>query len=349
MRFVRSSFRPLDAASAFAPLGAPWWVAGGWALDLFAGGVASRDHEDLDVAIFRADERAARAALPRFEFFPGLGAGVIGERAVGADESPAVEVPALWARERASAEWVFEFLLCERAGDDWVFGRDPRVRRPVWSIGRATPGGVPFLAPEIVLLHKAKRARDVDALDLRATLPRLSRAERRWLRDALDVALPGHAWAREVGSFEGVARPIAAWETRRLRQRVLRPAERAQDIVLPGDDAPESAHFGAFVGLDVVATASVVHQPESEPDFGRWRLRGVATDSHVRGRGLAVELVRACWAHAREQGADVVWWNTTRDVVPWYEKLGATSHFEFPSPTRGTYVRMSIRVGAAPA
>jgi len=302
---VRSTLRPEDAPKVFAHVSVPWWVAGGWALDLFAGRVL-RPHEDLDVAVFREDEQ-------------------------------------LWARERGAAEWSFELLLNERDGDDWVFRRDARVRRPAWALDDVTAEGIPFLPPEVVFLFKAKRDEPRDRDDLRATLPRMGAARRRWLRDALDVAHPGHAWASEIGAFPGVARPVAAWETRRLRARILRPGERAQDVVLPGDDAPESAHFGAFVDGAIVGTATLVHQPESEPAFGRWRLRGVATDPSVRGRGFGIELVRACWAHAKAQGADVVWWNTTRDVVPWYEKLGATRHFEFPSPTRGVYVRMSIQ------
>jgi len=41
----------------------PWAVAGGWALDLFLGR-QTREHADLDVAIWRADQHKLRESLP---------------------------------------------------------------------------------------------------------------------------------------------------------------------------------------------------------------------------------------------------------------------------------------------
>jgi hypothetical protein len=45
---------PAEVLLWFSPLSVPWWIAGGWALDLFLGQV-SRSHADIDVGIFRAD------------------------------------------------------------------------------------------------------------------------------------------------------------------------------------------------------------------------------------------------------------------------------------------------------
>lgn len=41
---------------------APWWIAGGHAIDLFVGRKL-RDHEDLDVGVPRRDQLAVRAHL----------------------------------------------------------------------------------------------------------------------------------------------------------------------------------------------------------------------------------------------------------------------------------------------
>ncbi len=46
--------RQLQEHAWFASLTVPWWIAGGWALDLFAGD-QSRPHKDLDVGILRND------------------------------------------------------------------------------------------------------------------------------------------------------------------------------------------------------------------------------------------------------------------------------------------------------
>ncbi len=42
-------------------------------------------------------------------------------------------------------------------------------------------GGIPCLAPEAVLLFKAKHRRDKDEADFARALPKLDAAQRRWL------------------------------------------------------------------------------------------------------------------------------------------------------------------------
>ena len=44
---------PAAVADLLAGLGEPWWIVGGWAIVAFTG--RSRQHEDIDVAFFKAD------------------------------------------------------------------------------------------------------------------------------------------------------------------------------------------------------------------------------------------------------------------------------------------------------
>src|SRR5829696_129284 len=46
------AWRPERAAALFAGVQAPWYVAAGWALDLFLG-EERREHEDLEIAVPR--------------------------------------------------------------------------------------------------------------------------------------------------------------------------------------------------------------------------------------------------------------------------------------------------------
>src|SRR5215813_9718555 len=55
-------WHPYEVARFFFSLAAPWWVAGGWALDLFLG-APTRAHEDIGVQILRQDQEAVRALL----------------------------------------------------------------------------------------------------------------------------------------------------------------------------------------------------------------------------------------------------------------------------------------------
>jgi hypothetical protein len=56
----------LGVATAFSSFSAPWWIAGGWAIDLYLGCV-SRTHHDIDVLILRRDQVLLHAALGGFE------------------------------------------------------------------------------------------------------------------------------------------------------------------------------------------------------------------------------------------------------------------------------------------
>jgi hypothetical protein len=51
-----------DLARLLAGASFPWWVAGGWAIDLFVGH-QTRPHDDLDVLVLRRDQLAVQHAL----------------------------------------------------------------------------------------------------------------------------------------------------------------------------------------------------------------------------------------------------------------------------------------------
>ena len=55
-------WQPKEVARFFSTLTVPWWIAGGWALDLFLG-VQTREHEDIDVLFLRRDQHEIRAQL----------------------------------------------------------------------------------------------------------------------------------------------------------------------------------------------------------------------------------------------------------------------------------------------
>ena len=87
-------------------------------------------------------------------------------------------------------------------GDDWLFRRDDRVRRPVTTLfGRASRPGLPVLAPEVQLLYKSGSFRQKDIDDFFSALPHLAVDECNWLLDALRATRPGHDWiGRLMGS-----------------------------------------------------------------------------------------------------------------------------------------------------
>jgi hypothetical protein len=47
--------RPPEAAAIFSKMPCPWWIAGGYAIEL-AIGWPLRDHDDIDVMVLRQDQ-----------------------------------------------------------------------------------------------------------------------------------------------------------------------------------------------------------------------------------------------------------------------------------------------------
>jgi len=179
---------PIVMARRLEGVDMPWCVAGGWALDLFAGR-QTREHGDLEIAV-PGDRFADIARLfPDCEFHvPG------GGQVVPLSDEAMREHHQTWARERATSAWRFDVFREPHDGDTWICRRDARIRRPYAEIIERDRDGIPYLAPEVVLLFKAKAARDKDHADLRGVLHLLDAGRRSWLADALEVVHPGHPW-----------------------------------------------------------------------------------------------------------------------------------------------------------
>lgn len=167
---------------------APWFLCGGWAADAWLG-QQTRDHGDVDIAVFHHDQRAI------FEHLPGW-ALVAHDPNVPDDttqqwdgrrlDSPAhIHVPVQASSLATStalkhSAFEFEFLLVERTE-----GRPIRSRRP-WNL--------PTLSPEVVLFHKANGTRPQDEEDFALLLPILTEEQRGWLLESIAVAHPTHPW-----------------------------------------------------------------------------------------------------------------------------------------------------------
>ena len=101
------ALEPAAAPHIMSAVDAPWWIAGGWAIDLFVG-TQTRAHKDLDLGVRRADAARIIAALPAWEFFE-VKDGVLSRLALGTE--PRAVVNSLWGRRVGEAHWEFELLL----------------------------------------------------------------------------------------------------------------------------------------------------------------------------------------------------------------------------------------------
>jgi hypothetical protein len=197
---------PQEVAQFFAPLTVPWWIAGGWAIDLFLGR-QTREHEDIDVQILRRDQQVIRALFgawdvqaalppPRDEAWP--------FRSWDLDEPLDAEIHDVWCRPEPTQPWALQLMIADTQDDSWLFRRMLAIRRPIDRIGCVSGEGIPYLTPEIQLLYKAKGLRPKDEADFARVLPALDQDRRQWLRNALTEAHPHHPWLERLTVGSGV-------------------------------------------------------------------------------------------------------------------------------------------------
>jgi hypothetical protein len=180
---------PREASKLLGAVRVPWWVAGGWALDLFLG-AQSRPHKDLDIGILRRDAPEVVEAMQGWEFAEAKD----GELSTLSHRQPRPEVNCLWGRPRGTSPWVIELLLDEAEGDTWMFRRKRDIRRPLKQAIRRDGEGIPYLAPEIQLLYKANRLKPEDDADFWQVALRLDGQARAWLDSALASMDRYHPW-----------------------------------------------------------------------------------------------------------------------------------------------------------
>jgi hypothetical protein len=184
-----SCWTPSQVARHLAGINAPWCVAGGWALDLFRG-TRTREHADIEIAIPAAAFSEIR------DRFPGYAFDAVSSGRIWAEASPEVLAAThqTWLRDPATGSYLLDVFREPHDGQTWICRRDATIRLPYSQIIDRTPGGIPYLAPELVLLFKAKHARPKDQADFDGTIPHLTPAQRRTLAELLARVHPEHPW-----------------------------------------------------------------------------------------------------------------------------------------------------------
>jgi hypothetical protein len=187
----------------------PWLLCGGWAADAWLGR-QTRDHFDVDIAVFHRDQSAI------FEHFPGWA--LVGHDPNVPDETTEpwngrhLDLPAhIHFPERGSplatsattrhSAFEFEILLNEAADHHWILNRDLDIAASMEQAIRVSPWGLPTAAPEVVMFFKAggnhsavRTFRRRDEADFFALLPTLTEEQLSWLRDSLGRMRPAHPW-----------------------------------------------------------------------------------------------------------------------------------------------------------
>ena len=188
------AWRPEAAAERLARVEAPWYVAAGWAIDLFVGR-ERRDHEDLEIGVPADRFAEVAAALPELDFH-------VVTRGTAEPTAAAGElmktVHQTWGLDRPANVWRIDVFREPSSAGEWICRRDASIRLSFEELIEYTPDGIPYERPEAALLFKAKHARPKDEADLAAVLPRLSIERRRLLAEWISLVHPGHFWLPDL-------------------------------------------------------------------------------------------------------------------------------------------------------
>ena len=193
------SYAPIEAATTgMRAFPRPWWVAGGWAIDLFLDAV-TRPHADIEIGIVRADQRLLHAYLRGWTLskpaLVGRTNAIVAWLAEDWLDFPAHQV---FAEQAGAPPAAIDFFLDDIADGMWRYRPNPAIVRPATDLVMRSARGIPIIAPEIQLAYKARLLRPKDAHDFACTLPKLSVAQRRWLAQTIRTLNPACPWLADL-------------------------------------------------------------------------------------------------------------------------------------------------------
>ncbi len=200
MRTDISNWMPLTVSEineVFSDIPLWWCIAGGWALDLHLC-KQTREHSDIDVIITRDEQLIAYQYLKRDWM---LYKAEDGKLDLWEDGEYLNSTNDIWVSKSSETPWAFQIMIIDTEENYWIYKRDKSVRRPIDEIFLKTVEGIPYLRPEIQLLHKAggSQVREKDYNDFQTMLPSLLPQEKAWLKSSLNRQFPeGHAWVKFV-------------------------------------------------------------------------------------------------------------------------------------------------------
>jgi Aminoglycoside-2''-adenylyltransferase len=182
-----------EAIDVFREAPFRWWICGGRALEIHAGR-AWRSHSDLDIGVTREQAPSVYGWLSDWDLFI-ASAGRLSEWD-GRSLSAGRHENNVWARKPLGETWAFDLTIGSGTDERWVYRRDPSLSL-LWDEAiLCSSDGVPYLAPELQLLFKAKNHRLKDDHDAGQVIPTINLRAQRLLREHLPS---GHDWQRLLG------------------------------------------------------------------------------------------------------------------------------------------------------
>jgi hypothetical protein len=172
----------------------PWWIIGGWSIEVFTG--VSRHHEDMDISILSRDAEAFRRFLGNAWTPWNIDEGWL--RPFDARFTDVRCDSQVWVRRNATSPWGLDVPFTPDTDGRWTNKRHLAHTEDLEDVTWVAPDGLRYARPEVTLMFKAAQVRDKDREDAAVTIPMLDNRARAWLRDAVARMEPDHEWVRNL-------------------------------------------------------------------------------------------------------------------------------------------------------
>jgi len=170
----------------------PWFVCGGWALDLFLG-KQTRAHHDIDLGLFRSDQLHLQTHFDTSHLF-----WIDNGEKRPWETGHYLQLPIHELRLEVN-NGEMELVLNEGTTTHWVYRRNTAITLPLVKAILSTSHGIPYLAPEVVLLFKSTHLSAKNQQDFDSVISHLTPGQKKWLQQSVAVSDAGHVWLGRLG------------------------------------------------------------------------------------------------------------------------------------------------------
>jgi hypothetical protein len=158
----------------------PWFIAGGWSIDLAIGN-QTREHGDIDIVIFREH---TQETLDYFNSWD-IKVAIPGESRLEPCSSIVDTFVPRYCLHLFRENDFIEILLTETIEDQVIFRKERSIVMELERFIRTNPDSIPYVAPEWQLLFKSMNPRTHDEQDFQNYLHYIRPEERNWLKNSI--------------------------------------------------------------------------------------------------------------------------------------------------------------------
>jgi len=171
----------IKVKSIMDKFGYPWFIVGGWAIDLFLD-KETRIHSDLEIGIYRKHQ------MHMYRYFESSKKYFINNKSrIGKHEKKEwnkqylqLPIHEIYVEHKGVE---IEVLLNERDEDNWVYRRNTAIKLDERKAILFTDKRIPYLCPEAVLLYKTQELREKDCEDIANASRKMNETQIQWLFD----------------------------------------------------------------------------------------------------------------------------------------------------------------------